>query len=55
MRVKSGRGDVEGNGGVFGLLVVGSPTVSESLLLLEQGKSLQVNPHERILDSTNHA
>ena len=47
--------EVDGNGGIFRLFVISSPTVFKSLLLLEQIKGLKFGPHERILDTTNHA
>ena len=37
------------------LLVIGSPTVFKSLLLLELIEGCKVDPHERIMDPTNHA
>ncbi len=51
----SGRGEVEGDGDILGLLVIGSPAVFESFLLLELIKGREVSPHERILNPTNHA
>ena len=43
-----GRIDVKGNGGIFRLLVIGSPSVFESLLLFEQVEGLEFDLHERI-------
>ncbi len=51
----SGRGEVEGDGGILGLLVIGSPAVFESFLLLELIEGREVSPHERIPDPTNLA
>jgi hypothetical protein len=51
----SGRGEVKGDGDILGLLVIGSPAVLESFLLLELIKGREVSPHERIPDPTNHA
>ncbi len=51
----SGRGEVEGNGDILRLLVIGSPTVFESFLLLELIEGRKVSPHKRILDPTNLA
>jgi len=51
----SGRGEVKGDGDILGLLVIGSPAVFETFLLLELIKGREVSPHERILDPTNLA
>jgi len=51
----SGRGEVEGDGDILGLLVIGSPAVFESFLLLELIKGREVSPRERILDPTDLA
>jgi len=50
-----GRGEVKGDGDILGLLVIGSPAVFESFLLLELIKGREVSPHKRILDPTNLA
>ncbi len=48
-----GRGEAKGNGGIIRLLVIGSPSVFESLLLLEQVEGLKVDPHKRIRGPTD--
>ncbi len=43
----SGGGQVEGDSGVFRLLVIGSPTIFESLMLLEQSDVFESGPYKR--------
>ena len=46
-------GEVEGDGGVLGLLFIGSPTILKSLLLLEQIESIEHPQHKQIRSHTD--